>query len=175
MGCNYPIFEALPQFYRAYSYLVSCSKTPNSFCPDRSLQSISLQSNSSSSQTPTHISSVSFSKGQNHEYSISTSALSLPSNKSLHPPDSSPRIPLFFFFVPSSDNILMSFTKFLSLHLKDLLPIFQNPSLPLCSCQAFFLKDLLPIFQNLSFPLCSCQAFFLKTCCHYFIFSAKIP
>ena len=66
MGCNYPIFEALPQFYRSYSYLVSCSKTPNSLCPDRSLHSISLQSNSSSSQTPTHISSVSFSKGQNH-------------------------------------------------------------------------------------------------------------
>ena len=155
MGCNYPIFEALPQFYRSYSYLVSCSKTPNSFCPDRSLHSISLQSNSSSSQIPTHISSISFSKGQNHEYSISTSALSLPSNKSLHPTDSFPRIPLFFFFffVPSSDNILMSFTKFLSLHL----------------------KDLLPIFQNLSLPLCSCQAFFLKTCYHYFIFSAKIP
>ena len=151
MGCNYPIFEALPQFYRSYSYLVSCSKTPNSFCPDRSLHSISLQSNSSSSQIPTHISSISFSKGQNHEYSISTSALSLPSNKSLHPTDSFPRIPLFFFFFfcPFQWQHLNEFHQISIIALEGPTSHLPESFSSLVFMSGFLLKDLLSLFYFL--------------------------
>lgn len=56
----------LPQTYISYSDLISYSRTPNSCHPDIIVHSISLKPNQSFSQTPAHISSISFSKDQNH-------------------------------------------------------------------------------------------------------------